>query len=220
MSAGLAGCASYAWVVRVLTVAAGPVVPAVVQRAVAVLRSGEAVVLPTDTVYGLAVVPTVPDAVDRLFALKGRPADLPIAVLVNGLGQAAALAEMPRTARMLADRFWPGALTLVLPRRPGVDLPLGEPADTIGVRWPDHRLITALASEVGPLATTSANRSGSPTPAAAAEAAAALDGAVGLVLDAGPCAGVASTVVDLTGPEPVILREGTITASEVVAALG
>jgi len=220
VSAGLAGCASYAWVVRVLTVAAGPVGPAVVQRAVAVLRSGEAVVLPTDTVYGLAVVPTVPDAVDRLFALKGRPADLPIAVLVNGLGQAAALAEMPRTARMLADRFWPGPLTLVLPRRTGVDLPLGEPAHTIGVRWPDHPLITALASEVGPLATTSANRSGSPTPADAAEAAAALDGAVGLVLDAGPCAGVASTVVDLTGAEPVILREGTITASEVVAALG
>lgn len=220
MSAGLAGCASYAWVVRVLTVAPGPVGPVVVQRAVAVLRSGEAVVLPTDTVYGLAVVPTVPDAVDRLFALKGRPADLPIAVLVNGLGQAAALAEMPRTARMLADRFWPGPLTLVLPRRRGVNLPLGEPADTIGVRWPDHRLISALASEVGPLATTSANRSGSPTPAAAAEAAAALDGAVGLVLDAGPCAGVASTVVDLAGAEPVILREGTITASEVVAALG
>lgn len=220
MIAGLAGCASYASVVRVLTVAAGPLDPAVVQRAVAVLRSGEAVVLPTDTVYGLAVVPTVPAAVDRLFALKGRPADMPIAVLVNGLGQAAALAEMPRTARMLADHFWPGPLTLVLPRRPGVDLPLGEPADTIGVRWPDHRLITALAAEVGPLATTSANRSGSPTPAAAAEAAAALDGALGLVLDGGPCAGVASTVVDLTGAEPVILREGTIATSEVVDALG
>lgn len=220
MIAGLAGCASYASVVHVLTVAGGPLDPAVVQRAVAVLRSGEAVVLPTDTVYGLAVLPTMPDAVDRLFALKGRPADLPVAVLVAKGEQAVALAHMPGPARRLADRFWPGPLTLVLPRRPGVDLPLGEPADTIGVRWPDHRLITALAAEVGPLATTSANRSGSPTPATAAEAAAALDGAVGLVLDGGPCAGVASTVVDLSGPEPVILREGTITASEVVDALG
>ena len=175
--------------------------------------------VPTDTVYGLAALPTVAGAVDWLFALKGRPADMPVAVLVAGLEQVEALAEMSAAARRLAEAFWPGPLTMVLPRKAGVDLPLGAPHETIGVRWPDHPVIAALASEVGPLATTSANRTGEPTPVDAGAAAAALTGSVGAVLDGGPCAGTASTVVDLTGPEIRILRVGAITEAQLRAEL-
>ena len=183
------------------------------------LRAGEAIVVPTDTVYGLAALPTVPGAVDRLFELKGRPADLPIAVLVAGIDQVEALADLSADGRRLAEVFWPGPLTLVLARRPGVDLPLGEPHATIGVRWPDHPIIAALALEVGPLATTSANRSGRPTPTTAVEAASSLAGDVAVVLDGGPCAGVASTVVDVTGPDLRVRREGEITEARLRAAL-
>lgn len=190
-----------------------------VEQAVRALRAGEAIVVPTDTLYGLAALPTVPGAVDRLFSLKGRPADTPIAVLVAGIEQVEALADLSGTARRLADAFWPGPLTMVLPRRAGVDLPLGEPHATIGVRWPDHPVIAALAEAVGPLATTSANRTGEPTPATADEAAASLVGDVAVVLDGGACAGTASTVVDLTGPDLRVLREGAITESALRAAL-
>ncbi|MCB1013851.1 MAG: threonylcarbamoyl-AMP synthase [Acidimicrobiales bacterium] len=190
-----------------------------VERAVVALRSGGAVVLPTDTVYGLAALPTVDGAVDRLYALKGRPADMPVAVLVADVEQVRALADLPDPARRLAGAFWPGPLTLVLPRRPGLDLPLGGAAATIGVRWPDHPLVARLATAVGPLATTSANRTGRPTPVTAGEAAASLTGDVAAVLDGGPCAGTASTVVDVTGPEPVVLREGGLVEAQVRAAL-
>ncbi len=193
--------------------------PEDVDAAVATLRAGEAIVVPTDTVYGLAALPTVTGAVDRLFALKGRPADMPVAVLVAGLEQVEALADLSSTARRLAEALWPGPLTMVLPRRRGVDLPLGEPYDTIGIRWPDHPVVAALATEVGPLATTSANRTGEPTPVDAGAAAAALTGSVGAVLDGGPCAGTASTVVDLTGPEIRILRVGAITEAQLRAEL-
>lgn len=188
-------------------------------RAIDALRAGGAVVVPTDTVYGLAALPTVPGAVDRLFVLKGRPADMPIAVLVAGLDPVKALADLNDTAHRLADTFWPGPLTMVLPRRQGVDLPLGEPHATIGVRWPEHPVIAALATAVGPLATTSANRTGAPTPATAAEAAASLVGDVAVVLDGGTLAGTASTVVDLTGPDLRVLREGEITEARLRAAL-
>ena len=189
------------------------------EQAVRALRAGEAIVVPTDTLYGLAALPTVPGAVDRLFSLKGRPADTPIAVLVAGIEQVEALADLSGAARRLADAFWPGPLTMVLPRRAGVDLPLGEPHATIGVRWPDHPVIAALAEAVGPLATTSANRTGEPTPATAGEAAASLVGDVAVVLDGGACAGTASTVVDLTGPDLRVLREGAITESALRATL-
>ena len=191
-----------------------------VADALAALEAGEAIVVPTDTVYGLAALPTMPGAVDRLYALKGRPADMPIAVLVANVEQVRGLAVLSAQALRLAGAFWPGPLTLVLPRRPGLDLPLGGSAATIGVRWPDHPLIARLATAVGPLATTSANRTGAPTPATAAEAAASLAGAVGAVLDGGPCAGTASTVVDVTGPDLRVLREGELTEARLRAALG
>ena len=114
----------------------------------------------------------------------------------------------------MIERWWPGPLTLVLRRRPGLAWDLGDPADTVGVRLPDHDLVLALAEAVGPLATTSANRHGEPTPVTAAEAAAALAGAPDLVVDGGPCAGEASTVLDATGPEPVVLRPGPIAVTD------
>jgi tRNA threonylcarbamoyl adenosine modification protein (Sua5/YciO/YrdC/YwlC family) len=113
-------------------------------------------------------------------------------------------------AERLARAFWPGPLTIVLPRLDG--------EGTLGVRCPDHDFIRALARRVGPLAVTSANRHGEPTPASAAAAAAALTGDVRLVIDGGACAGVASTVVDATGPEVTIVREGPITPEQVRAA--
>ena len=132
--------------------------------AIATLRAGGAVVVPTDTVYGLAVRADLPGAVDRLAALKDRAAEQPVAVLVASIEQADAVGLLSVDARRLAERWWPGPLTLVLPRRAGLDWDLGEPAGTVGVRVPDHDLVRGLASAVGPLATTSANRHGDADP--------------------------------------------------------
>lgn len=192
-----------------------------VRRAAAALRAGQVIVLPTDTVYGVAALPAVAGATDRLFALKGRSASVPIAVLCASAGQALALgdpASIGPEVRRLAARLWPGPLTLVLRRRPGLDLALGDPPTTVGVRCPDHPLVRALAAVVGPLATTSANRHGAPTPVAAADAAAALGPGVDLVLDGGPCAGAPSSVVDVTGPGWRILRQGPLGLADLEAA--
>jgi L-threonylcarbamoyladenylate synthase len=183
--------------------------PAAFGAAEAALRADEAIVVPTDTVYGLAARPS---AMERLYALKGRPASVPIAILVESSDQAGLLVAVSGVAELLARAFWPGPLTIVLPRLDG--------QGTLGVRCPDHDFIRALARQVGPLAVTSANRHGEPTPATAIEAAAALTGEVRLVIDGGTCDGVASTVVDATGPVVTIVREGPITPEQVrVAAL-
>ena len=180
-------------------------------RAAEVLRSGGVVVLPTDTVYGLAAAAHRPDAVSRLFRLKGRAADVPVAVLCTDAAQALALADrVPPAAARLSARHWPGPLTLVLTRRRDLMWELGEPSGTIGVRCPDHDLVRSIAAIAGPLATTSANRHGSPTPASAGEAAASLTGPVDLVIDGGSLEGRPSTVVDCTGERPVVLRQGSI----------
>lgn len=190
------------------------VVPAdehAIERAAKALLGAGLVVLPTETVYGLAALASDPHATRALFARKGRGADVPIAVLCADAEQAMALtvAAGPLAAE-LAAAHWPGPLTMVLPRRPGLGWKLGEPTDTIGVRCPDHALVRALAARVGPLATTSANRHGLPTPASAAEAAEQLLGPVDLVLDGGPLSGTPSTVVDLTGEIPRVLRQGPV----------
>ena len=190
---------------------------ALVDEIVAVLERGGVVVLPTDTVYGLAALPTSRDAVERVFALKGRRADVPIAVLCASSVQALALAEPVPGMDAVAERFWPGPLTLVLPRRAGVDLHLGDPEHTIGLRVPDHDLVRAVAGRVGPIATTSANRHGEPTDPTAAGASASLVGEPDLVVDDGRLEGSASTVVDATGTPWAALREGAISAAEVIA---
>jgi L-threonylcarbamoyladenylate synthase len=182
------------------------------------LRAGGVVVLPTDTVYGIAALPSVAGATDKLFALKARGAHVPVAVLCAEPSQALGLADtalVTPEVRRIAATLWPGPLTLVLPRRPGLDYALGDPPTTVGLRCPDHPLVRSLAGDVGPLATTSANRHGHPTPHTAAEVVADLgaDG-LALVLDGGPCAGTPSTVVDATTPEWRVLREGGLTLAD------
>lgn len=178
--------------------------------AVSALNNGEVVGLPTETVYGLAVVPGIAGAVDRLFEAKGRPASVPVAVLVADAETANTLVAEP-LPRSLVTRHWPGPLTLVVRRRHDLDWDLGGDSRTIGLRCPDHDLARRLCAAVGPIATTSANAHGRPTPPSAREVAADLAGSsVALILDGGECEGQPSTVVDLTGDVPVVLREGAV----------
>lgn len=182
-----------------------------VDRTVEALGAGGIVVLPTDTVYGLAANAADPVATAKLFERKGRSADVPVAVLCASVDQALDLAgAVPDAARTLATEHWPGGLTLVLPRRPDLGWALGEPHDTIGLRCPDHEFVRSVAARVGPLATSSANRHGVPTPEGAADAAASLVGPVDLVVDGGRLAGAPSTVVDGTTPGLRVLRLGVI----------
>lgn len=186
----------------------------VVDLAAAALRDGEAIVVPTETVYGLAALPSVPGATARLFALKGRSANVPVAVLCADVEQALALAEPPSPAvREVAGRYWPGPLTLVLRRRADLKYELGEPVETIGVRCPDHELVQALAREVGPIATTSANRHGEPTPDQAGGVAEVFGDSVALVVDGGRRAGTPSTVLDATGDTWNVLRQGKVSVT-------
>jgi L-threonylcarbamoyladenylate synthase len=205
----------------VLVEAIGTPTPATVRAAADALRDGLVVALPTDTVYGIAALPGVPGATARLFELKGRAADVPLAVLCADARQALGLAErlaVGDEVRRIAERLWPGPLTVVLPRRPGLGYELGRPAHTVGVRCPDHPLVRALAAEVGPIATTSANHHGEATPPTAAGVAATLGAGLALVLDGGPCPGQPSTVVDATGPGWRLLRSGEIALAAVEAA--
>jgi len=189
-------------------------------RAVETLARGLPIALPTDTVYGLAVDPFLPGASDRVFELKRRPRDENLPVLVASTDQALALATaVPSCALVLMARFWPGALTIVLPARPGLGADLGDDDATIGVRCPDHPVPLALCRAVGPLATTSANIHGHPTLTTAAEVAEVFADALPVVLDGGTCSGSPSTVVDCTGFEPRLLREGRVPWSAVLAAL-
>jgi L-threonylcarbamoyladenylate synthase len=183
------------------------------------MRAGGVIVVPTDTVYGLAALPNLPAAMARLFEVKRRAADVPIAVLCVDREQALALAaEVRPEVQRIADRLWPGPLTLVLPRRDGLDYEIGRPTSTIGVRCPDHDLVRALAALVGPLAVTSANRHGAPPEVTADGAAAALGDDVDLVIDGGRCDAPPSTVVDCTTPELEVLRSGAIDVASVRAA--
>jgi tRNA threonylcarbamoyl adenosine modification protein (Sua5/YciO/YrdC/YwlC family) len=197
----------------------------VLVRAAAALRHGEVVAIPTETVYGLAVLPLeIPVA--KLIAAKQRSPEKGIQLLVDSVAQAAALAVLPAAAEQLARTFWPGGLTLVLDRRPDVELPqmLGGGRATLGVRLPDHTLPRALARLLGPLAASSANVTGRPPATTAQMVIESLADVVSLVVDDGPVrGGVASTVVDCSGSAataPVVLREGAIAASSIFAALG
>ncbi len=191
-----------------------------VEEVAAVLLQGGAVVLPTDTVYGLVAIADDQTATSKLFALKGRSDAVPIAVLCASVAQALSLADVAAgsAAAVVADRWWPGPLTLVLPRRAGVELHVGEPSATVGVRVPDHALVRALATRVGPLAATSANRHGSPTAATVAQVRLDLGGGVSLYVDGGRLTARASTVVDATGAPWRVLREGPLDTAEILAA--
>jgi len=191
------------------------------ERAVAVLRAGGLVAFPTDTVYGLAALPTDRDAVTRIYEAKGRNAGRPIALLLSDADRLAEVAELPRVARPLVRRFWPGGLTLVLPKTKAV-LEEISAGPTVGVRVPDLPVARELIRAAGGvLAVTSANRSGEMAALTVDEVLEQLSGRIELVVDGGPCrGGIPSTVLDCTVWPPVILRHGAIPEGDIRAALG
>lgn len=190
--------------------------PMGLDEAAKALAAGMVVGVPTDTVYGLAVDPFQPDAVRRVFALKDRPEAVPLPVLVAGWEQVDRVTgPLASAARHLADRYWPGPLTLVVPRRRGFTVDLGgspSSRSTVGLRWPAHAGMLELCRIAGPLAVTSANRHGMPPATTAEDVTRAFVGADGLalVLDGGTCDGVPSTVVECRGPASRCLRDGAI----------
>jgi L-threonylcarbamoyladenylate synthase len=184
------------------------------------LTAGLIVALPTDTVFGLAGL-VDRAAVGRIFAAKGRPADLALPVLVGRaeqVDQVASAFEQP--AESLARRFWPGALTLVVPARPEVGALVGGSGTTVGVRWPNHRLVTELCMTIGPLAVTSANRHGRPPCTTATQVCEQFSATEVAVVVEGRAEGTPSTVVDCTGPRPTCVREGALSWAAIIAALG
>lgn len=192
-----------------------------IEAAARAVRAGELIVVPTDTVYGIAARPDRKKATALLFTAKRRPRDLTLPVLVGDVEDAGRVGVLDERARALADRFWPGGLTLVLPRTElARRWDLGAEKQTAGVRVPDHPVALALLRTTGPLAVTSANRSGEPTPSDCPGVRALFGQMVAVYLCAGPVGALASTIVDVSGPDPKVIREGAIRATEVLAALG
>ena len=194
--------------------------PNAIPHAIDVLQHGGLVAFPTDTVYGLAAPVFNIESIERLYLVKGRNHTKAIAVLLGDAGDLDKVAsQINVAARKLAKNFWPGPLTLVLPRHP--DLPeLLAPLPTIGVRVPNHPIALELLHATGPLAVTSANLSGAESACSANDVLEQLAGRVHLVLDGGKTpGGVPSTVVDCTGPEFVILRAGPISLDNLQKAL-
>lgn len=185
----------------------------------AALEAGEVIALPTDTVYGLAARIDRPEALGRIFSLKGRRPEVALPVLIGRWRQVRLAAEeWPRSASMLAARFWPGPLTVVVPALPEVGRLLGGDGRTVGLRRPHHRVVQALCTRAGPLAVTSANLSGEP-PCTTADEVVSVFGQDLVVVDGGRCDGTPSTVVDCTVSPPRCLRQGGVPWSWVEAAL-
>jgi len=183
-----------------------------VEAAASALRRGELAVIPTDTVYGVAADAFNPAAVDALLAAKGRGRDMPVPVLVADTAMLVALVgELPERVAALTEAFWPGGLTLVVEHAPSLAWDLGDAEGTVAVRLPDDDLTRALLRRTGPLAVSSANRSGRPAATTAQDAVEQLGEHAAVVLDDGPRAGsAASTIVDCTGPVPRVLRVGAV----------
>lgn len=182
-----------------------------VDRAVDLLAEGRVVGIPTDTVYGLAVDPRNRPAIDRLYALKGRSADKPVALLVGDVADLVDWVDLPDWAGALLDAHWPGALTVVCSAGPLIPEGVGDPIrNTVGVRIPDHPVAQEILWRTGPLAVTSANLSGQPDCYSHEAAHGLLGDDVAGYLAGGAPVRMASTVVDVTGAEPVILRLGPV----------
>jgi L-threonylcarbamoyladenylate synthase len=184
--------------------------------AVTAAQHGNLVVLPTDTVYGIGADAFTPSAVSTLLAAKGRGRNLPPPVLVGSVRSASALAEsLGPYGQDLIDEFWPGALTLVFRASPTLKWDLGDTFGTVAVRMPLHPIALELLRRTGPMAVSSANTHARPAATTAAEAEAQLGGAVSVYLDGGPCAdNMPSTIVDLTGSVPRVLRAGVVTTDQ------
>jgi L-threonylcarbamoyladenylate synthase len=185
-----------------------------VAAAVRAVRGGRLVVLPTDTVYGIGCDAFAPASVRALLAAKGRGPDMPVPVLIGSPGTLEGIATgIDERIQALTARFWPGALTLICRHQPSLAWDLGDTQGTVAVRMPDHPVAVEVLTQVGPMAVSSANLTGSVAPQTCAAALADLGEAVEVYLDAGPTPGqVASTIVDLTAPSPRLIREGGVTA--------
>ena len=185
-----------------------------INKAAAIIKSGGLVAFPTETVYGLGAHGLSSEAVAKIYCAKGRPSDNPLILHVANLQMAARLSrELPTEAKLLMEKFWPGPLTLVVSRAEGIPQVVTGGLDTVAIRMPDHPVALALITTAGvPIAAPSANRSGRPSPTTADHVRADLEGRIDALLDAGPSGvGVESTVLDLTGAVPVILRPGGVT---------
>ena len=197
-----------------------------IARAAEVLSGGGVVAIPTDTLYGLAADALNPDAVERVYVAKGRPADMPLPVLVSGWEQATQVAAVPAdtqpVARKLADAYWPGSLTMVLPAAPGLPERLTAGRDTIAVRMPDHPAPLALAKALGrPITGTSANRSGEPDITDPDELQRIIGSRVdGIIATGPPPQGTASTIVAVSAGHVALLREGALPYEEILATVG
>ena len=193
------------------------------EEAVRSLNSGGVVVFPTDTLYGLGADVFSLAALQRIFSIKGRRADLALPVLVAGLDQVEAVAQpMSAQAQRLAERFWPGPLTLVMPRSPDLPGLVTGGADTVAVRMPGHPVPLELARRLGrPITGTSANRSGQPDLLDLSALENQLGNLVDHIIQTGPVpAGTASTIVNVTGDTPQLLRGGAISLEEILEAAG
>ncbi len=197
--------------------------PAAIEEAVALLHAGQLVGIPTETVYGLGADASNPDAVARIFAAKGRPNDHPVIVHVASDTDLSRWASrVPLAALRLIEAWWPGPLTLILPRAAGVPDAVTGGQDTVGLRCPSHPVAQALLKSFGGgIAAPSANRFGRISPTTAQHVVDEFGSAVPLVLDGGACqVGIESTIIDLSGECPVLLRPGHISAAQITATLG
>lgn len=189
--------------------------------AASTVRAGQLVVLPTDTVYGVGCDAFSSTAVRALLSAKGRGRDMPVPVLVGSWSTVDGLVlGVPARARALIEAFWPGGLSLVLPHAPSLSWDLGDTRGTVMLRMPLHPVALELLRDVGPMAVSSANRSGLPPATTADAAREQLADRVGVFLDGGPSSESASTIVDLTAEDPVVLREGAVSIDEVGKVLG
>jgi L-threonylcarbamoyladenylate synthase len=194
---------------------------AAVEAAALAVQQGEVVVLPTDTVYGIGADAFDPEAVRGLLAAKGRGRDMPPPVLVSSATTLDALAvKVPGYARALVEEFWPGPLTLVCHQQSSLQWDLGDTRGTVAVRMPDHEVALAILERTGPLAVSSANKTGMPAATDADQATDMLGEDVAVVVDAGTSpGGEASTIVDVTGPQGRVLRRGALSLEQLNAVL-
>ena len=194
--------------------------PQAIPWAKQILRDQGTIVFPTDTIYGIAADAFDPAGITKLYEIKERPQDKALPVLIGDIAQLEALAlYLSDQVQRIAGAFWPGALTLILPKGPDVPPEL-SPYPTIGVRMPDLEFTLRLLRETGPLATTSANLSGGDNPTSVEDVVSQLQDRPDLILDGGPTPGArASTVLDLSGPEVKVLRQGPITLAAIQAHL-
>lgn len=188
-------------------------------EAVLGIGRGGVVAIPTDTVYGLACDPSSATAIDRIYAIKRRPADLELTLLTATIADIEDDVVLSAAARALASAYWPGALSIVCElRRRRWEIP--RTGESLSVRVPDHPVTLELLRRTGPLATTSANRHGKPPAGTAAEVAAAFGGEIDAIVDGGRCGGLPSTIIDCTTTTPRVLRVGPIPATVLHSLLG